>query len=316
MTPRKAGILYLVLTIAVGITGVGAIIFSIFSGGHLTLAANFIIYPVMLGVCLFFMFISKESPAEFFGFKGVKVSTFFLTILFAALIYPITNIIAAVSNMLFGNPLESLDDSPMGVMVVMVFLCAPFFEELVFRGAVFRGFRNSGRVAGPILMSAFLFGLFHGNPTQFFYTGFLGIFLGLVADATGSLWMPVLVHFLFNFTGIMIPLALEGALESSQTTTGVQPAPIEIGGTQQMLFQSVQLAVTIVIFLVVLGIALILMFLALKLLKRIARIEGRENVYLKPMAPKGNSGQTVWSISLVIGILLSVGAVVTSMIVR
>lgn len=81
-----------------------------------------------------------------------------------------------------------------------------------------------------------------------------------------------------------------------------------------MLFQSVQLAVTIVIFLVVLGIALILMFLALKLLKRIARIEGRENVYLKPMAPKGNSGQTVWSISLVIGILLSVGAVVTSMV--
>lgn len=314
MTPGKAGALYLVLTVAIGITSGIMVLAALLNGGGLSLVANFAIYPVMAGVCLLFMYISKESPAEFFGFKRVKLSTFFLTILFFVLIYPITNIIASVSNMLFGNPLAVLDDGSTGVLLFMTIVCAPFFEELVFRGAIFRGFRNGGGVAGPILMSAMLFGLFHGNLTQFFYTCFLGIFLALIADATGSFWMPVFVHFLFNFTGMIIPMALEGVLESSQTTTGVQPAPIEVDGAQQMLLQSVQLAITIVIVLVILGIALLLMFLALRLLKRMARIEGRENVYLKPAAPKGNSGQTVWSIALIIGVLLSVVSIAVSMV--
>ena len=335
MTPRKAGVLYLVLTLALGIASAGLVFYVILTGNSISLAANFILYPIMLGVCLFFMFISKEGPAEFFGFKKVRISTFFLTLLFFVLIYPVTNIVASVSNLLPGNPLGTLDDSPLGLMLFMSFVCAPFFEEIVFRGAIYRGFRNSGRVAGPIIMTALLFGLYHGNPTQFFYTGFLGIFLALIAEATGSLWMPMLVHFLFNFTGIMIPLAVSGVLESSEGAAGYanvispvlsdafgsftamvmqQPVPVEVDGAGQALLQTVTLVVAIVVFIVVTGIALLLMYLAVRLLRRIARREGRENIYLKTLPPKGNSRQTIWSISLIIGIAVSVVSVVAGMI--
>jgi len=85
-------------------------------------------------------------------------------------------------------------------------ICAPIFEELIMRGVVLRIFEKMyGTVVG-LLVSSALFGLAHlGNP----HSGLLqaisisieaGLLLGMAYIATRSLWLPIGLHFGWNFT--------------------------------------------------------------------------------------------------------------------
>lgn len=80
-------------------------------------------------------------------------------------------------------------------MIVMAVVMAPLFEEVVFRGIIQKGLQNAGiSPLKSIWISAFLFGLIHGNPWQFVGAVLLGYVLGLVYYRTKSLLMPILLH--------------------------------------------------------------------------------------------------------------------------
>lgn len=50
-----------------------------------------------------------------------------------------------------------------------------------------------------VALNGLLFGVFHGNPEQFFYTTIMGIILTLVVLATKSLYASMYIHGLYNF---------------------------------------------------------------------------------------------------------------------
>lgn len=52
----------------------------------------------------------------------------------------------------------------------------------------------------PSLLTAFLFGLFHFNLEQFFYTTVMGLVLTAVVLITNSLYAGIFLHILYNFT--------------------------------------------------------------------------------------------------------------------
>ncbi len=82
-------------------------------------------------------------------------------------------------------------------------ICAPIFEELVFRKALISKISGYGdRIA--VLLSAFLFAIFHGNLLQGGYAFILGIFFVYVFVKTGRIIYSIIMHMFVNFFGSFV----------------------------------------------------------------------------------------------------------------
>lgn len=81
----------------------------------------------------------------------------------------------------------------------------PVFEEVLFRGFLFEGFRHSSMgVIGAVLVTALLWSLGH---IQYNFYGIaqifiFGVVLGYIRYKTGSLWSVIAMHSLFNLVGM------------------------------------------------------------------------------------------------------------------
>jgi hypothetical protein len=90
----------------------------------------------------------------------------------------------------------------MALLWVAVALAAPLFEELFFRGFLFRGLCGSALgAAGAIVVTAALWALIHVQ-----YDGYeiasifaFGLVLGIARHRSGSTWTPIGMHALLNF---------------------------------------------------------------------------------------------------------------------
>ena len=90
-------------------------------------------------------------------------------------------------------------------LVLMVFTMAivpGFIEELLFRGVILKNMLPFGRTTA-VVASAFLFGVMHQNPAQFFYTTVAGLVLGYIYVHTRSLWCTVIIHMCNNFLAVV-----------------------------------------------------------------------------------------------------------------
>ena len=76
-----------------------------------------------------------------------------------------------------------------------------FLEEIIIRGVVLDQFQDTSLWQGAI-MTGLLFGFMHVDIGQLGYTTVLGILMGAIVIATGSLWGGILFHFLNNFTSV------------------------------------------------------------------------------------------------------------------
>lgn len=79
-------------------------------------------------------------------------------------------------------------------MWLYVGLGAPIFEEILFRGLLMRSLEPYGKRLS-ILVSALLFGFYHGNPVQAPYAALVGMVLGYVAMEHNIVWAMVLHMF-------------------------------------------------------------------------------------------------------------------------
>lgn len=111
---------------------------------------------------------------------------------------------------LIGHPLVMPDiqmprDSVPAALLYVLYLCVvgPFLEEVLFRGVVLHALLPYGK-ATAILVSAVLFGLFHGNPVQFPVGFFVGLLLGFLVVETKSIWPAVGAH-IFNNSFVSLP---------------------------------------------------------------------------------------------------------------
>ena len=102
-------------------------------------------------------------------------------------------------------------------------LVAGVFEEILFRGLLFRIAQESLGTWLALLISALVFGLLHlANPNATLIAGLAialeaGLMLAAAYLLTGRLWLSIGIHFAWNFTqgGIF------GAAVSGQSSTGI-----------------------------------------------------------------------------------------------
>lgn len=85
---------------------------------------------------------------------------------------------------------------------LIVGLLPAFCEEFFFRGLVLRSFQGSRVVA--ILLSAFLFGVMHGNMQQVLFAFIVGCLLAVVVECSDSLLPSMILHFLNNAIAMVI----------------------------------------------------------------------------------------------------------------
>ncbi len=109
--------------------------------------------------------------------------------------------------------LNALTDNT-GTIGLLIFgvLIPSFGEEFLFRHVLWKKLRSAGDKT-YIFFSALCFGLFHANFSQSLYVFLVGVIFAWAYVLSGRLWVPITMHFIFNFVGIIIvPLALESTV--------------------------------------------------------------------------------------------------------
>ena len=76
-------------------------------------------------------------------------------------------------------------------------------EEILFRGYILRSFERSFKVITAILLSGFLFGLYHVQLQNLLPLASLGILMALLTWTSGSIWPAILAHFVNNAGGVI-----------------------------------------------------------------------------------------------------------------
>jgi len=110
-------------------------------------------------------------------------------------------------------------------------------EEIVFRGVAFRLLEDWLGTTIALILSASIFGLLHAGNHGATWISTLaialesGVLLGVAYAATRSLWLPIGLHFGWNFTeGGIFGAAVSGGQYSGLITTRLSGPPLITGG--------------------------------------------------------------------------------------
>lgn len=112
--------------------------------------------------------------------------------------------------MLKGSPVENIANSvimenPHWSTFAIMVVCAPVFEELIFRKMLVDRVAVYGEGVAVVL-SGLMFGLFHGNLNQFAYAFFLGIFWAFIYVKTRRIGYTIAMHMFVNALGSVVPI--------------------------------------------------------------------------------------------------------------
>ena len=124
---------------------------------------------------------------------------------------------------------ELLLGSDYWILLLMVGVFGPFLEEFFFRKLLIDHTRQYGELT-CILTSGVLFGLFHGNFTQFFYAFGLGALLAYIYLRSGSLTLAFLFHAIFNIvSGVLPAILMEMGDDATMIYSGVYVIFVLVG---------------------------------------------------------------------------------------
>lgn len=137
-------------------------------------------------------------------------------------------------------------------LFIQMAVLAPVFEEYWFRGVIQSSLAPYGN-GFAILVSSLCFGMAHGNIHQFCYTAIVGICLGYVRYATGSLVPTMIMHAIFNsIAGIAIVAVSSETFISA--FTHIQQGEGLAGG-EQAFMTALMIYLAVILTIAVVGIA-------------------------------------------------------------
>lgn len=178
-----------------------------------TLMGLTIAITLLLGVYLIALRPKKLSWEEV-GLNKVLAKDWKIIILYSFIVLVgavlITLATSVIGNSISNSKTESIQQNVSFLTVLIAFISAaiisPIYEEIFYRGFLYRWLRTRIGFSGAILLSSIIFTAIHiptynTMPVNFFS----GIIFALAYEKTGSIWTSVIIHGSTN--GIMILLA-------------------------------------------------------------------------------------------------------------
>ena len=180
---------------------------------------TFIVQFVIMGILpltLFILFYKKEkfsattikNTFSEIGFKKIRVKTIILSIILGICAYIFNIVIASFfdaiiasfgySGVGFGS---SSGNGGIWYLFFSLFFTAVMpgiFEEIMHRGILLNGVKESKNYKWAILVSGLFFGLMHLNINQFFYASIIGCFFAFIVIISKSIWPAIIMHFINN----------------------------------------------------------------------------------------------------------------------
>ena len=181
-----------------------------FFGGGVTLLCYALVLPLMFRVL-------DRVPEVRIGKKKMRIRKFLLFFVLAQGLGVLFNLVGNLVNFGFSmvtgrdmygmNPVNVMMEQMDVITVLYVCVLGPAIEEYIFRWKLLNRLRPYGEKAA-ILYTALMFGLMHGNVTQFLYATVIGILLGYMAVKTGRMLYNTLLHILVNSLSMLLSVIL------------------------------------------------------------------------------------------------------------
>ena len=170
------------------------------------------IMPLTIGlVVLLAGFLIKLDFKNGFKLNKFKLNKFFYSFMLYVATYILANVVISIVNRLFPNiatqysVYESFFNfENIWLSILVMALLPAVFEEVLFRGVIFNSFNQTyGKTIG-VLISALIFGIYHMNWIQGVFAFILGLMLAYVYIKSGSLYVPIILHFINNLIAVLV----------------------------------------------------------------------------------------------------------------
>lgn len=197
---------------------IGAV-FAFFITGVVELA--FVIAPAYYALIRRAPGVSPRQGLAALGLRATRLGPAIVATVVGFMVIIGCNILYSYLIQAFNLPLHTNSDAllqqakyaPISTLALLAgaVLVAPICEELFFRGFLFGGLLHRMSFWPAALLSAFLFGLAHGDVGSFAVLFVFGVVLAFVRWRTGSIWPGIVIHAANNATaGLAIILAMTG----------------------------------------------------------------------------------------------------------
>jgi len=94
-------------------------------------------------------------------------------------------------------------DNSVWLGILYIAIVPAIFEEIMFRGYILRALEKSWGIWVAIIVSGFMFGIYHIQPSNILPLSFLGIVFAYVTYISGSLYPAIVLHFINNGTQVV-----------------------------------------------------------------------------------------------------------------
>ncbi|MBN1121102.1 MAG: CPBP family intramembrane metalloprotease [Anaerolineae bacterium] len=164
---------------------------------------------------------------------GLLLGAFLMALIFA--IEMTAGWVSIEDTLVFPSTLTGF--APAILMAVLTFLCVGIYEEMLFRGVLFKGMAeglgnirflgHKGGIIATLVITSVVFGVGHaGNPNATLVSTFNiflgGIFLGMGYILTGELAIPIGIHITWNFfQGNVFGFPVSGTAANQTTFLGI-----------------------------------------------------------------------------------------------
>ena len=145
------------------------------------------------------------KPGSFMVVAIISIFVMYAGNIFGNIVMILIRAVLGVSSV---NPvLTYVMDGSIWLRILVMVILAPAIEEYIFRKQLIDRICIYGeRLA--VVTSALIFGLFHGNLSQFFYAFALGLVFGYIYLKTGRLRYSTVLHMMINLLGGVLAPAL------------------------------------------------------------------------------------------------------------
>ena len=168
---------------------------------------------LILGMPLLLVWYMKSDVRTLFSLRTPKIKDVAGGFILYIGVYALMLVVSFALMRLFPESTENtqmafdvLMEQPFILVVLVMTIMPAIGEELYFRGLIFGSLRHRYPAVWAIVISSFIFGVFHLSLVKILPTGMLGACFAYVAYKSGSIYIGMFLHF---FNNLMSAIAMK-----------------------------------------------------------------------------------------------------------